>query len=430
MRNALVVSEIAFACVLLVGAGLLIRSLIRVLDVDMGFDPAARGDHPRRSRQPLRDARAAERLLRRGAAPGEGDSRASRAPASPTRCRSAAIARGARGAKGVTYERGQVSLRLRARRQRRLSGGDGHPDARRPRHRCRATRSTSEPVMMVNETMARTLWPGQDPLGKYVLGPCAKERRVVGVVGDVRHLALEQESGNEMYLPMRQCGDQSSADLVVRATLPPAQLAGAMRAALQPHRPEPAAATTSGRCSSSSTSRSRRGASSCCCSAASRCSRSILASLGIYGLISYSVNQRTQEIGIRMALGASARDVQTRIVAQTLRLAAMGMALGTAASWALVRARRRPAVRRDAARSRDVRRDGGGADNRGARGRLSAGAPGVAHRSDGGAAVGVTRRVRGVTRHSDEAGVLSPAHRPAGAPGDELRPRPRRGPGS
>ena len=73
--------------------------------------------------------------------------------------------------------------------------------------------------MLVNETMARTLWPGQDPIGKIVLDACAPERRVVGVVGDVRHLALEQGAGNEMYLPMRQCGDQSSADLVVRSTL-------------------------------------------------------------------------------------------------------------------------------------------------------------------------------------------------------------------
>ena len=61
----------------------------------------------------------------------------------------------------------------------------------------------------------------------------------------------------------------------------------------------------------------------------------VLASLGIYALISYSVSQRTQEIGIRMALGASARDVQARIVGQTLRLAAMGMAIGAVASWAL-----------------------------------------------------------------------------------------------
>ena len=63
----------------------------------------------------------------------------------------------------------------------------------------------------------------------------------------------------------------------------------------------------------------------------------VLASLGIYALISYSVNQRTQEIGIRMALGASARDVQAGIVMQTLWLAAVGMAIGAAASWALAR---------------------------------------------------------------------------------------------
>ena len=63
----------------------------------------------------------------------------------------------------------------------------------------------------------------------------------------------------------------------------------------------------------------------------------VLASLGIYALISYSVNQRTQEIGIRMALGASALDVQAAIVAQTLRLAAIGMAVGAAASWVLAR---------------------------------------------------------------------------------------------
>ena len=63
----------------------------------------------------------------------------------------------------------------------------------------------------------------------------------------------------------------------------------------------------------------------------------VLASLGIYALISYSVNQRTQEIGIRMALGASAHDVQARIVLQTLRLAAIGIAIGVAASWTLAR---------------------------------------------------------------------------------------------
>ena len=67
---------------------------------------------------------------------------------------------------------------------------------------------------MVNETMARRLWPGQEAVGK-IMSACG-DRRVVGIVGDVRHLALEEESGNEMYIPIRQCQDWSSVDLVVR----------------------------------------------------------------------------------------------------------------------------------------------------------------------------------------------------------------------
>jgi len=181
--------------------------------------------------------------------------------------------------------------------------------------------------------MARNFRPGQDPIGKYVPGGCAKERRVVGVVGDVRHLALEQGSGNEMYLPMRQCPDQASADLVVRSALPTSHLVGAIRGTLQP-----IAANLPGTDSRTlqqliDTSVSpRRFLVLLLCGFAGFAL--ILASLGIYGLISYSVNQRTQEIGIRMALGASAGDVQRRILLQTLWLAAIGMCIGTAASWA------------------------------------------------------------------------------------------------
>ena len=135
----------------------------------------------------------------------------------------------------------------------------------------------------------------------------------------------------------------------------------------------------------------------------------ILASLGIYGLISYSVSQRTQEIGIRMALGASARDVQTRIIAQTLRLAAIGMVLGTAASWAMVRGAGSllfGVTPRDPGTFLGMVR---GADARGARRRLSTGAPGVADRSDGGAAGGVVdlSRQSSVASHSPQCRVVS-----------------------
>src|SRR5206468_2891573 len=90
----------------------------------------------------------------------------------------------------------------------------------------------AEPVIVINQSLARTLWPGQNALGQ-MMRACG-DRRVVGVVGDVRHLALEQESGGEMYIPLRQCRDMSSADLVVRSAMPPSQLAASVRAALRP----------------------------------------------------------------------------------------------------------------------------------------------------------------------------------------------------
>ena len=112
----------------------------------------------------------------------------------------------------------------------------------------------------------------------------------------------------------------------------------------------------------------------------------ILASLGIYGLISYSVNQRTQEIGIRMALGASAGDVQRRILLQTLWLAAIGMCIGAAASWAFAQTAGGllfGVTARDPGTFVAMLRR---ADDRRCRCRILPRTPRLAHRSDGGAA--------------------------------------------
>jgi ABC-type lipoprotein release transport system permease subunit len=164
-----------------------------------------------------------------------------------------------------------------------------------------------------------------------------KDRRVVGIVGDVRHLALEQGSGSEMYLPIRQCGDFASVDLVVRTTLPPAELASSVRAALKPIEPNlPASDFRTLQQLVDKAVSPRRFVVWLLGGFA--LFALVLASLGIYGVISYSVNQRTQEIGIRMALGASAGDLQAGIILQTLGLAAIGIVLGAAASWALARA--------------------------------------------------------------------------------------------
>ena len=334
VRSALVVSEIAFACVLLVGAGLLIRSLIRVLDVDMGFQPSRAvtiRDDPdsRYATHAQQNAYIDEVLRREKDIPGvEAAGITDALPLGRNRTW------GSR-AKGVTYERGRGPTAF----VRIVS--DGYPTAmgiplRAGRDIAPGDTPSSEPVIMINETMARTLWPEQDPIGKVVLNACGSERRVIGVVGDVRHLALEQTSGNEMYLPMRQCSDRASHDLVVRSTLAPALLASAVREAVKPLAPNLAANDfrTLQQIVDKSVSPRRF---TVLLLGAFAAFALVLASLGIYALISYSVNQRRQEIGIRMAIGATAFDVQRQIVGQTLWLTVIGIALGAAASWTVAR---------------------------------------------------------------------------------------------
>jgi len=334
VRHALVVAEVAFACVLVVGAGLLLRSFVRVLDVDLGFRPSqaitVRVDPD--SAYPTRDTQLAylgEVLRRVREIPGvEAAGITDALPLGKNRTW------GSR-AKGVTYERGRSPTAF----PRMVS--DGYVAAmgiplEAGRDISPQDTPTSEPVMLVNQTMARALWPGQDAIGKFVLGACAQQRRVVGVVADVRHLALEQGSGNEMYIPLRQCGDLPSADLVVRSTLSDGQVAKAIRDALTPiahnmggNEFRPLQTLVDRAVSPRRFVAQMLGGFSVFAL--------ILASLGIYALISYSVSQRTQEIGIRMALGATAAHVQSRIVRQTLSLALAGIAIGAVAAWLLGR---------------------------------------------------------------------------------------------
>jgi predicted permease len=198
-----------------------------------------------------------------------------------------------------------------------------------------ADNPSSPRVIIINETMARVLWPGEDPLGKIMTTD--GDRQVVGVVRDVRHLALEKGSGGEMYLPIRQTDDYSSVSMVVRGTPSLAALASGVRAALRPIDPNlPANEFRPIQDLVDRAVSPRRLIVLLLAGFAGFAL--ILASLGIYGVISYSVSQRKQEIGIRMALGALPGDLQRRILMQTLQLAAIGMALGLGASWLLGRA--------------------------------------------------------------------------------------------
>jgi predicted permease len=333
VRHGLVIGEIALACTLLVGTGLLSRSFLRVLDVNLGFQPARasalRVDPSFRFKSfaeqnaylddVLTRTRALPGLLAAGvtdALPFAGD-------------RSWGVA-----AQGQVYPRGHMPeayIRVVS---------DGYFEAAgirvlQGRSFTDQDRATSAPVVIVNETLGRTLWPGQPALGQKVAQDHG--RLVVGVVADVRHESLETTGGSEMYLPMRQTADYSLIDLVVRTALPEDVLTAEVRAALRPVDPNlPVYAFQPLQDLVDRAVSPRRFLVVLLAGFAGFAL--LLASLGIYAVISQSVNQRTQEIGIRMALGASATDVQRRILLGTLGLAAIGLSLGLVISRLLTAA--------------------------------------------------------------------------------------------
>ena len=327
IRSTLVVSEIALACVLLAGAGLLIRSFLRVLDVDLGFRPeraAALRIDPNEtySTQAKRNVYFSEALHRVLDVPGI--EAAGLSDALPLgRNRSWGIS-----AKGQVYKRGEYPDGF----VRIVSDGYFHAmdiPLRAGHNFSERDAPGSLPVIVINETLARVLWPGQDPLGRIARADV--ERTVVGVVGDVRHLALEKGSGSEFYLPIRQTEDYSSVDLVVRSALPTGALASRIREALKPIEPNlPTIGFRTLQQLVDKAASPRRFVVVLLGGFASFAL--ILASLGIYALISYSVGQRNQEIGIRMALGASPSMIRGLILGETLRLASVGVVIGLGAA--------------------------------------------------------------------------------------------------
>lgn len=329
IRSLLVISEVAMACVLLVGAGLLIRSFVRVLDVDLGFQPehAATLRVDPRPRYKTADEMLGyftEVLRRAQGVPGV-DSVGLTDALPLGRNRSWSVP-----AKGQTYGPGQFPDEF----IRIVSEGYFHAmriPMRAGRDFTERDRVGAPKVAIVNESMARRLWPGQDPIGRQLLNP--DPVTVVGVVGDVRHLALEKDAGMELYFPIRQTGDFSSVDLIVRAKTTPETLAGPVRAALLPLNPDLPANEFRPMERLVDKAVSPRRFIVLLLGGFALIAL-VLASLGIYGVISYSVSQRTQEIGIRMALGASGKDVRLRVLRQAMTLAFAGILVGALGAWA------------------------------------------------------------------------------------------------
>jgi len=334
LRGALVIAEVAMACVLLVGAGLLIRSFLHVLDVDMGF----KAEHAATLRvDPRPRYKTADEILNYFT---EVLRRSSEIPGVDSVGLTDALPLGKNRtwcipAKGQTYTKDNYPCEF----VRIVSEGYFHAmrvPLRAGREFTERDRAGAPQVAIVNETMARNMWPGQDVVGQQLLGQ-KDPIEVVGVVGDVRHLTLEKDAGMELYFPIRQNGDFSSVDLIVRAKGDPSALAGAVRAALLPVNPDIPANEFRPLERLVDRSVSPRKFVVWLLGGFAAIAL-ILASLVIYGVISYTVSQRTQEIGILMALGASAGHIRWGVLRLAMALSMTGIALGAAGSWAVARA--------------------------------------------------------------------------------------------
>jgi putative ABC transport system permease protein len=350
-RTTLVVTEVALAVVLLVGAGLLIRTAMAIYAVKPGFDT--------KNVLTMRMSLSGKSYLTSAAIDGLVKRGVERIQALPgVELASATCCVPLEGGYGLPFR-----IMGRPLEKGPFHGGGGWKTVspgffevfrmgmlRGRTFNDRDTAAATQ-VVIISETMAKRFWPKGDPMrdqiliGKGVMPQLEKEqpRQIIGIVGDVRDDALNQDPGPEMYLPNAQVPDAIQAlnvkltplAWVVRTRADPMQLRSAVESQVRQVSGLPVSDVRAmDEVVSRSTSRQRFhmllmsvfGAVSL-----------MLAAIGIYGLMAYSVEQRTQEIGIRMALGAERQDVRRMVMRQGITFAVVGIVVGLGAAFALAK---------------------------------------------------------------------------------------------
>lgn len=339
LSRALVIAEVALSLVLLIGAGLLMRTFVHLLNTDAGFDSSQRlvldlPISPSKYKEPAQQIdvfRQMEAQLKN--VPGVKDvGMATTLPLTDD---------------SIVYDfdiKGRPPFPLNDRQSAnyRVINPNFFRSINIPVKKGRAFSDAdtdkSVPVMMINETFARRYFPGEDPIGKGVIinNETPIPREVIGVVGDVRAEGLDKETLPEFYLSYLQNPVTRFRVIVHTESKNPTSMVAATRAAVKQVNPQQLIWDVTTMETHYADSLSQRRFSLLLFGIFAVVAL-VMAAVGLFGVMSYAVTQRTHEVGIRLALGATAFDVLKLIVGQGMRLALIGVGLGLLLSFGLTR---------------------------------------------------------------------------------------------